>query len=221
MNLVPMNLAVREFARARLIELDEAYTRRMRRHNTPARYSVFEGYARILNPDGSVAWEDAGWMPNALTNSGQGDMLNVYLKGTAQTATFYLAMASDASGASAPAKTSVSTDIILTGSATAAQIFEEQGGGYARQGITQAQWGTPALNAGDQQSDGAQKTFGPVTGAAWTGTTGTSAALRSAILSTGSTAGTGGTLLLFVALSAVTAVAVGQSFNYTLRFKQT
>jgi hypothetical protein len=219
--MIPMNLAVREFLRDRLEEQSRRYSRAMRAWSAPVRYSIFQGKGAVVNADGSIAWQDPEWQDNALTNSGQGDLLNVYLKGTTQTATFYLCMASDASGASAPAKTNTSADIILTGSATSTQIFEEQGGGYARQSIAQAGWGTPALNSGDQQSDATQKTFGPVTGAAWTGTTGVSAGLRSAFLSTSATAGTGGTLLLFVALSAVTAVAVGQSFNYTLRFKMT
>jgi hypothetical protein len=206
--------AVSEWARARLT------SRRSGAWYAPPRYSIFEGFGQVIDPDGSVAWEDEDWMANGLTNSGQADILNVYLKGSSQTATFYLALASDASGVSAPAKTNTSSDIILVGSATATQIFEEQGGGYARQGISQAQWGTPALNSGDEQSDAAQKTFGPVTGSPWTGSSGTSAALRSVFLSTSSTAGTGGSLLLYVPLSAVTVVAVSQSFSYTLRFKQ-
>lgn len=219
--LAPMHVAVRDVLRCHLDTFARRYSRARRAWHSAPRFSIFQGKGAVLNPDGSIAWEDAEWMDNALTNTGQGDMLNVYLRGTAQTANFYLAMASDASGASAPAKTNVSADIILTGTATSTQVFEEQGGGYARQTITQAQWGVPALQGGDQQSDAAQKTFGPVTGAAWTGATGTSAALRSALLSTSATSGTGGSLLAFVALSAVTAVAVGQSFVYTLRWKVT
>lgn len=216
---VPMNVAVREVLRSRLDELARPYSRAKRAFHAPSRYSIFEGFGQVVGPEGGVVWEDDGWQPNALSNTGQADLLNVYLKATTQTTTFYLAMANDASGASAPAKTNVSADIILTGSATASQIFECQGGGYARQSITNANWGTPALNSGDEQSDAAQKTFGPVTGAAWTGSSGVNAALRSAFLSTGTTPGTTGSFLLFVALSAVTAVAVGQSFNYTLRYK--
>src|SRR5262245_34716837 len=202
---IPLNLAVRRFCRDRLDEILRGYSRHRRDPLAPVRYSIFQGKGAVVNPDGTIAWTE-DWQDNALVNSGQADILNVYLKGTTQTATFGLGLFSDASGASAPAKTNVSADIILSGSATSTQCFEEQGGGYTRQSVTQANWGSPALQGGDQQSDAAQKTFGPVTTAAWTGSTGTSAALRDAFLSTSTSAGTGGTLLLFVALSAVTAV---------------
>jgi hypothetical protein len=197
------------------------HSRRFRHYlNQTNRYSIFEGMGSVINPDGSIAWADPEPVPNALTNTGQTDMLATYLKAQAATTTFGLGLFTAASGGSAPAKTNVSADIILTGTATATQLFEEQGGGYARQSVTNANWGTPALNSGDEMSTAAQKTFGPVTTAAWTGSTGTSAAITYAFLSTSTSVGTGGVLILYVALSASTVVAVGQSFNYTLNFKQ-
>lgn len=205
-------------------QLREVVRRSAERHRRRAwhavsHYSIFEGYGEVVDPDGSVV-RILDPVPNALTNDGQASMLNVYLKAspTAFT-TFYLGLFTAASGASAPAKTSSASNIINTGTATSTQPYEEAGGGYARQGIANANWGTPALNSGDQMSTASQQTFGPASGANWTGTTGTSAALTYAFVSSGAS-GTTGTLILFVALSAQTTIAIGQSFNYTLNFKQ-
>jgi hypothetical protein len=82
--------------------------------------------------------------------------------------------------------------------------------GYNRQQIVAGDWGAPALDAGDMQSQAAEKTFGPVTGTAMT--------VTHVALVTVAT-GTAGLFLLFLALSATTTVAVGQSFKYTLRAK--
>lgn len=227
---VPFAHAMQQYMRGQLDSATRAYSRRQRAWHTPTRYSIFEGYGRVLNPDGSVALL-LDPVPNALTNEGQTNMLNVYLKGTTQTANWRLLLLSNAAGgqgASAPAKTSTAAVILVSGSATqaATNVYEENGGGYARQTITQANWGTPALNGGDEMSTAAQQTFGPATGAAWTGVGGSgsgSTAITYAAISTG-TATTGdatGVLVLYVALSASTIIAVGQSFNYTLNFKQT
>lgn len=226
---VPIVSAVRAYARDQL-EMRRHYTRRQRPWWATPRYSIFTGRGMVLNADGSVA-QVLDWVPNALTNEGQTNMLNVYLKGTSQTATFRLGLLSNAAGgqgASAPAKTSTAAVILVSGSATqaATNVYEENGGGYGRQPIAQANWGTPALNGGDEMSTAAMQTFGPATGAAWTGVGGSgsgSTAITYAFLSTGA-AGTGdttGVLVLYVALSASTIIAVSQSFNYTLNFKQT
>lgn len=228
-SVVPLAAALRVHATDTLDALARRYGRSRRRWYAAPRYSIFSGRGMVLNPDGSVA-QQLDWVDNALTNEGQANMLNVYLKGTSQTANFRLLLLSNAGGgqgASAPAKTSTASQILVSGSATqaATNVYEENGGGYARQTITQANWGTPALNGGDQQSTAATQTFGPATGAAWTGVGGSgsgSTAITYAAVSTGATTtgDTTGVLVLFVALSASTIIAVGQSFAYTLSFKQ-
>jgi hypothetical protein len=82
--------------------------------------------------------------------------------------------------------------------------------GYSRQQILAGDWGAPALDAGDMQTQAAEKAFGPISGSAMTVT-------HMALVTVAT--GTAGKLLLFLALSASTTVAVGQSFKYTLRAK--
>lgn len=197
---------------------ERRYTARQRNHLMGGRYSLLCGMGTVLEPDGSIA-DQGEYVPNALTNTGQSDILNVYLRGTSATATFYLRLATASTGASAPAKTNASADIVTSG-ASSTQIQESAGGGYASQSLANANWGVPGLASGDEQSAAAQKTFGPASGAAWTGSSGTTAALTYAFLST-ATSGTSGTLVCYIALSGTTTINIGQSFLYTLSFKQT
>lgn len=227
---ISMAAAVKEFARNQLEQ--SRYSNRQRAWHAMPRYSVFIGHGTVVNPDGSVALTTDP-VENALTNEGQSNMLNVYLRGSTATATFRLMLlvnAGGGQGASAPAKTSAMTDVLTDGSGTqtATKVYEESGGGYSRQAIANANWGAPALNSGDEMSTAAQQTFGPASGAAWTGLggsgDGSSAITYAALAGNGALAtpaDTTGTLVLYVALSASTIIAVGQSFLYTLNFKQT
>lgn len=223
--LVPIWNAVHTYAKDRLEEF--RYSRTLRPWWAPGRYSIFTGYGWVTDRDGSIL-RVLDPVPNALTNEGQTNMLNVYLKATTPATTFNLGLLANnaAQGASAPAKTSTQSLFVASGAANvASNLYEENGGGYLRQAVSNANWGTPALNSGDEMSTAAQQTFGPASAAAWTGSTNVaSAAITYAFLNSGGTtavANTTGTLVLFVALSASTIIAVGQSFNYTLNFKQT
>jgi len=226
---VPMTHAVKTYAKDQLDALTRRYSRSQRPWHATPRYSVFYGRGEVINSDGTIA-RQLDWVPNALTNEGQANMLNVYLRNTGgPTTTFQLGLLANnaAQGASAPAKTSTQSLFVLSGAANVAtNVYEENGGGYARQSVANAAWGAPALNSGDEMSTASTQTFGPASTAAWTGSTNvSSAAITYAFLSgngaTSATGNTTGTMILFVALSASTVIAVGQSFNYTLNFKQT
>lgn len=190
-------------------------------HDKP-RYSVLQGKGAVLDPSGEVMWIDDEWIPNALTNTGQSDILNVYFKATTQTTTFYLGLfVVDTASTNAPSKTTVSANISQTALGGGSTVTEETttSSGYARQAITNANWGTPTLNSGDEQTTAAQVTFGAAS-SAWNGTTTQPAQIKYAFLSTGS-ATTAGTLILYLALSGTTTINSGQSFAYTLTFKET
>jgi hypothetical protein len=156
---------------------------------------LVQGRASILDPDGSVAWEEEDWTLNALADEGEESVLNVYLLEAANP-TKYLALL-----------TATPTDTTTMSTMTERAATN----GYARQQITAGNWGAPTLNSGDFQSTAAEKTFGPVTTADWTGLT------YIALVTTAS--GTGGKFILYLALSATTTVAVGQSFKYVITVK--
>lgn len=191
--------------------------------HAPVHYSKLMGRGTVLDKDGSVARVvDADWMPNALTNDGQAEDINVLLRGTTQSTGYYLGLlVVSTATTNIPSKTSTATNLTqsaLGGGATVTEAATADG--YARQQILQASWGVPALNSGDQQSAAAQKTFGPATTAAWTGTTTQPAQISYAFLiSTAS--GATGTWVLWLALSAATSIALTQSFAYTLSLKVT
>jgi len=162
------------------------------------RFHLVHGKGAVVNPDGSIAWQDADWMPNALADEGEQSMLNVYLLGTTDPS-FYLGLLNMAS----PGETTVMSGITESNTPTA--------NGYNRIQIASGDWGTPTLNSGDYQTTALQKTFGPASGSNWTCT--------HAFVTTTLT-GTTGKFLLYIALSASTTVAIGQSFLYTLTVKQ-
>lgn len=157
-----------------------------------------EGRGQLLSSEGEVLWEE-DWQPNALHDAGEQSMLNVYLKEQANV-TKYLGLLNDATVAETDGTMSAVTEVVATPPAQ----------GYARQQILSTDWTDDGLQGGDYRFSAAEKTFGPVTGSALTAT--------HASLST--TATTAGVLLLTLALSATTTIAVGQSFKYTLRWTQ-
>lgn len=168
------------------------------KHNKFDRFHLLMGKGAVVNPDGSVAWEDPDFQPNALADEGEQNMLNVYLLETSHL-TKYLFLLNDGSLAE--------TDTV----ATVTETDTAGTHGYARQQVLAADWSVPALASGDYATTAAQKTFGPASTSSWT--------LTTAAMTTTST-GTGGKFLLYIALSGTTTVNVAQSFLYTLTFKQ-
>lgn len=216
---VPIHQAVQEVRRADL----EA----QRRHGTrpwfaQPHYSKLMGKGMVLNEDGFIErYVDEEWQPNALTNDGQAEDLNVWLRGTAQSAGYYLGLTVLAGATTnIPSKTATSANLTQTALGGGATVTEAQvAAGYARIQVLQAAWGVPALNVGDQQSAAAQKTFGPAS-SSWSGTTTQPAQIAYAILiSTAS--GASGTWVLWIALSGSTTINAAQSFAYTLSLKVT
>ena len=159
--------------------------------------TLLEGRGRIVDDKGRTVWEEPDWMPNALADEGEEDVLNRWLLETS-TLTKYLALL-----------TATPTD--TTTMATMTELFTPPLNGYARVQILNTDWSTPALNTGDFQTAAAEKTFGPAATSAWTAFT------YAALVSTAT--GTAGKFLLYVALSGSTSLSIGQSFKYTLRVK--
>lgn len=155
-----------------------------------------EGKARIVSPEGDTLWEDPDWMPNALADEGEASILNVYFLETANPSK-YLACMNDT-----PAETDIMTGITESKAPGA--------DGYNRQQLTAGAWSSPALDSGDMQIAAAEETFGPITGSSMT--------VSHVFVTTAST-GTAGLLILYLALSATSTIAVGQSLKYTLRVK--
>lgn len=177
------------------------------------RWSPTIGRGMVLDPDvaehhrltgkrvnpSDAAW-CGEWVPNALLDEGESDVLNVWLLQGADLAK-YLALLTGA----APAETDTMA-ILAT-----KEVYTPPLNGYARIQIANTDWGAIALNAGDYQTTAAQKTFGPASGAAWTSLTTVSLVTAA----TGQIAGSG-KHLLNVALSGTTTVNIGQSFLYQL-----
>ncbi len=156
--------------------------------------------------DGKVTYDSGWWMPNALANEGQASMLNVYFLETTNVSK-YLGLL-NMTGGGVPTKTTTMSGI--TESTTPGT------NGYSRQQITSGNWGSPALDSGDEMITAAQKTFGSFTG---------SVPVSHVYLTTTST-GTGGLFLLYVSTAYYVANAVartfvsGESYLVTLRSKQ-
>jgi hypothetical protein len=150
-----------------------------------------------VDATGKVLWEEPDFTGNSLADEGEQSIINVYLL-EASNPTKYLGLLNDG--------TLAETDTV----ATVTEADTPGTHGYNRQQILNTDWAAATLNSGDYQSTAAQKTFGPISGVAVTATT--------AFVTTTST-GTGGKFILYIALSATTTIAVGQSFLYTLTFK--
>jgi len=154
-----------------------------------------EGRATLLDANGEILWQE-DWQENGLHDVGEQSMLSVYLKETANP-TKYLALLNDASIAETDGTMAAVTETKTPAS-----------GGYDRKPILAASWTDDGLISGDYRFSAVEQTFGPMTTAA---ATVTHAALTTTLTSTA------GLLLLTLALSATTTVAVDQSLKYTLR----
>lgn len=149
----------------------------------------------IANADGSVAWEDE-YKVNALTDQGEDQVLRVFFREEANPAKYFLLL-----NQADPVDTD--TIALLTESKTPGT------NGYARVQVLAADWGAPALAAGDYKTTAAQKTFGPAATTAWTVT-------HVGLVTTAAGVTSPATLfLLWIALSGATTVNIGQTFNFT------
>lgn len=162
------------------------------------RSHLFMALHAVVNPDGTVAWQEDEWGVNALHDAGEQSMLNVYLREQSNP-TKFLALLNDASIAETDGTMSAVTESKTPGS-----------DGYNRQQITAGEWTDNGLVGGDYRFTAAEKTFGPITGSAATVT-------HTAICTTSTGAGL---LLATNAVSATTTVAVNQSFKVIFRWTQ-
>ncbi|PTL55749.1 phage tail fiber protein [Paraconexibacter algicola] len=162
------------------------------------RTHLFMAMHAVVEPDGSVAWQEDDWGVNALHDAGEQSMLNVYLREQANP-TKFLALLNDATVAETDGTMSAVTEAKTPGS-----------DGYSRQQILSTDWTDNGLVGGDYRFSAAEETFGPISGTAMTVT-------HSAICTTSTGAGL---LLATLATSATTTVAVNQSFKVIFRWTQ-
>lgn len=176
------------------------------------RWSPTQGFAAVLERDGSVAWQETEWQANALIDEGEAAMLNDFLKESVSAANVgfgskWLCLIDGRT----TAPTETSTMAYLGGGAGAQETQVPAANGYNRQQLVAASdWTDDGLIAGDARFSGAQKTFGAAS-ATWN-----ISHVGMVTASTGQLAGSG-KFLLFLAISANTVVASGQSFLFTLR----
>lgn len=175
------------------------------------RWSPTHGIGALLSSEGDILWQDSEWVPNALTDEGERDMLAVYLGQSANPSKFLCLI-----NGTTTAPVEASTMAYLGGAAGANETQVPGSNGYNRQQVIGAlggvDWTDDGLIGGDARFSAAQKTFGPASGVAWTAN---HAGLVTS--STGQVAGSG-KFLLYLPLSATTPVAIGQSFAYLLRW---
>lgn len=164
------------------------------------RMSLLMGFWAVLDENGQVIRQDDDWHCNALHDAGEQAMLNTYLKEVAHVTPKYLGLLADGAVAETDGTMSAVTELRASPPVD----------GYARQPIVAANWTDDGLQGGDYRFSAAEQTFGAAT-ATWTGITHCS-------LSTTQT--TAGALLLTLALSASTNIAIGQFFKLIFRWTQ-
>jgi hypothetical protein len=171
----------------------------------PRKYTLIRGTGELLSPEGDVLWRDPDFIENALIDEGEESVLNVFLLAAANPSK-YLALING--GTTAPVETD--TLAYLAGGAGAQESKVPGASGYNRQQVNSGDWAAPTLQGGDFKTSATEKTFGPASGASWTVTH-----VGLVTHATSQSAG-GGKFLAFVAISASTTVAIGQSFKYTI-----
>lgn len=187
-----------DVSRGALRDMRRGIRRRGRKH----RWHPTMGIGVVLEPDGTVA-EMGEWVPNALLDEGEQDILGVWLLQNSDLSK-YLALLKG----TAPAETD--TMAFLAGG-TNGEIGVPPVTGYSRQQILNTDWGTATLNSGDYQTTAAQKTFGPnSSGSTWAVT---SVSLVTA--ATGQASGSGKHLINTATSASPTNIANGQSFLWT------
>lgn len=154
---------------------------------------------------GELIYDSGFWSPNDLSNEGQAHILNVWLKEDANLDKYLMLL--NMPGGSAPVKTNTYSDLVESSAPGA--------NGYARQQILPADWSAPSLDAGNQQTTAAQKTFGQFSGNV--------PVSHVALVSHGTSSGT---FFLWVSTAHHTAqntsriFVAGESYLVTLRNKQ-
>jgi len=142
------------------------------------------------------------YLPNALLDEGEKNVLDVYFRNTNVPAQFYLGLGNNGGTPATPADTT-----LLSG------VTEVSGTGYARQLVNRntTDWGASALDAGDYQSISKTVLFENTGGSSWTAA---DYWFLTTVLS-----GTSGLLLCAGALSSSRVVAAGQGFNLSIKQK--
>jgi hypothetical protein len=137
----------------------------------------------VASPEYSEALHDRSWDHNALVNSGEDDILNVYFRNTTRLTTFYGRLYGGGSPDDTATLTTVGTEVTTPTTQ-----------GYTPVSWATADFGAPANITTSQTTTSSVKTFGPAT-ATW------AVANRLALCSVNSgTTGTPG-LIAWVALS--------------------
>jgi hypothetical protein len=158
------------------------------------------GRGRLVGPDGETLWLGE-WEHNALHDEGEQSMLNVYFREQTNPSKYLMLH----NGADVTALADTVTLAGLTESETTGTD------GYSRIQVLAADWGAPALDAGDYMTTAAEKTFGPNTGAGqWD--------VTHVCLATVAT-GTSGLLISSIPLSAEQSVVTDVAFKFTMRAK--
>lgn len=157
--------------------------------------SLVMGFGALLEPDGSVAFQEDDWTLNGLHDAGEQTMLNVFLKEQANVSKF-LGLLNDSTVAETDGTMAAVTEVVATPPAQ----------GYGRQQILNTEWTDDGLVGGDYRFSAVEKTFGPFT---------ISVTFTHSSLST--TATGAGILLATLALSGTTTANANQSFKYVLR----
>lgn len=176
---------------------------------TDSQWLAFEMREEIFYDDGhngnKKIFDSGWWEPNGLANEGQASMLNVYFLGTSNPSK-YIGLLNMPS--TVPTKTTTCSS--MTESTTTGT------NGYNRQQIQTTDWGSPALDSGDEQIQASQKTFGQFTGNVSV----------SHVFGTTASTGTSGLFLFFISTAYFTANSAartfvnGESYLVTLRDKQ-
>ncbi len=156
---------------------------------------LFMGRCAVLDKDGKM-YEQEYDEPNFLAQEGEQSILNTYLLGQSNPSK-YLALLN-------------ATPTTSTTMATMSEFLTPGSNGYNRVQINSGDWTTPLLQSGNYQSNSGIKTFGPASGANWTGIT------YVAVVTTAS--GTGGKFIAAIPLPSNTpgTILIGQSFTYLL-----
>lgn len=165
--------------------------------------TLLEGRGRILDAAGQTVWHAPDWSRNSLTYEGEDSILDIWLREAAHLPKFLALLA-------------YPTVDVLPRTATLAtmrELYDTPQAGYARQPVSATDWQAPVLNRETEMMEvtAQEKAFGPAT-ALWKNFT------HVALIAVG---GGGGKLLLAIPLGAVSNLAPGLRFLYTLRLGET
>lgn len=168
-----------------------------------AQITLLEGRGRIVDAQGKTLWRAPDWSHNSLTYEGEDSILDTWLREATHLPKFLVLLAYP------------TVDVLprTANLATMRELFEVTQAGYIRQPVLATDWQAPVLNreTGMMEVVAQEKAFGPAT-ALWKNFT------HVALIAVG---GGGGKLLLAIPLGAVSNLAPGLRFLYTLRLGET